>query len=225
MENLFKNKTVLILDGDKGLALGCAQLFTCLGAHVILTFAEPVKDGIAILESAKLKDARILSLDLTSSKSTRSSLKGVHETSPKIDILISVVDKFRSFESFESFDENIFTDELKTTTWPFFEVLIAIREIFGSCPDYAIAALEESGRKNAGTISKNMIETLSRYMATNYLYENCRVNVLRVQKSSDLGFEVSEKQAAKTIVTMCSGLLDSMSGQVLCLDKGMACAI
>ncbi|GEM_PF-3340453 len=237
MDLIFKEKTVLIAEGNAGVGLECATLFHKFGADVILVHRELVKPEKIILENFDPKEIsriKVFEVDLDKPKKIRSSLEEIHKTFANIDILISNYSETQVQDHIDIFDENVFVNDIKASAWPHIELLIGIREVFDSCPNYAVAVLEESSQGAVNNISKSIIETLSRYMATNYLYENCRVNILKVLKdpnknniqngNSDLSFEVSDMDAAKTVITMCSGMLDSMSGQILRLDNGMECA-
>ena len=88
--------------------------------------------------------------------------------------------------------------------------------------------------------SKSVMETLCRYMSYRLFDEDCRVNVVRsrlvrtesLRATFGRDFEefaerfnmerqfISCEAVAGSILALCSGLLDGMSGQVLMVDRG-----
>ncbi len=99
-------------------------------------------------------------------------------------------------------------------SWPFVARLHALRKANGRYPRYAVAlaAPLEGNPDGAATLATEVLETLVRYHATHLRPEGVRVNAVRAAGGET---SVSPREVAGTVLALCSGLLDAMSGQVL----------
>ena len=236
MDKAFENKTLLILGGDIGAGIECTKLFLNLGGQVIAICRNSAEFEKRVYKFNQVdigSSVKCFDLDISKPKLIKSFLKELHASFPTINIIISCVDEIPKFNDFSLLTQESLLDEVKKKTWPFFEFLIGICENFDSCPSHAITLIQKSHRSNTNNFAKDMIKTLTRYMATNYLYENCRINIVNANKASvdkdeddasqDFQFNISNEEIAKTALTICSGQLDALSGESILLDKGLSC--
>jgi NAD(P)-dependent dehydrogenase (short-subunit alcohol dehydrogenase family) len=139
---------------------------------------------------------------------------------------------------------------LRYSAWPVVDLLQAARETLGSYPRYAVAistdgsAVCHPGYDMIGA-AKAVLETLVRYLALHLKSEGVRVNAIRcgpidtqslhamfgdalaaVPREPHLPTRqemmIEPQAVARACVAMCSGLMDSVTGQVLTVDEGLS---
>jgi enoyl-[acyl-carrier-protein] reductase (NADH) len=133
---------------------------------------------------------------------------------------------------------------LAYSAWPIVDLVQAAQEELGALPRYVVgvssdgASVCHPGYDLAGA-SKAVLETLCRYLAVRLRASGVRVNAVRpglldTQSSrAMLGDAAMDRLrqrvpspvldlagVARACVALCSGLLDSVTGQVLVVDEG-----
>jgi enoyl-[acyl-carrier-protein] reductase (NADH) len=134
---------------------------------------------------------------------------------------------------------------IEASAWPLIDGVKRIKKTFGTYPKYAIG-LSSAGagqyvhNYDFMSASKNVMEILCRYASYRLYEEDIRINVVRagMVKSESMrltfGDSFSEKvdefdleryylearEVANSIFGLCSGYMDAIRGEVICVDKG-----
>ena len=137
---------------------------------------------------------------------------------------------------------------LEYSSWPLIEYTRKIGEIFGSVPRHVIGVSSDGPDHfypgyDFVAASKAMMELFANYLSVHVFDADCRVNVVRfgpVNTESfraffgDGFFEHLRKggipehrmlaldDCGKTLLALCSGLLDAMHGQVITVNHGLS---
>jgi enoyl-[acyl-carrier-protein] reductase (NADH) len=135
---------------------------------------------------------------------------------------------------------------LRYSTWTLLELLHAAKETLGHYPRYAVAISTDGGAichpgYDMVGIAKAALETLCRYLALRLRGDGVRVNAVRcglldtassratfgdALLDSDVagraGVILDPCSVARACVALCSGLLDSVTGQVITVDEGLS---
>jgi NAD(P)-dependent dehydrogenase (short-subunit alcohol dehydrogenase family) len=119
------------------------------------------------------------------------------------------------------------THAISGAAWPAFAWLNRVRRVLGCFPRYVIALSSHApDRFVAGAdfsaASEAVLETLCRYASERLGAEDSRMNILRHRLATGGAATggTSPDEVARAAVALCSGLLDSMRGQVLTVDRG-----
>jgi enoyl-[acyl-carrier-protein] reductase (NADH) len=134
---------------------------------------------------------------------------------------------------------------IEYSAWPLFAYTKRIHEVFGKYPRYIIG-LSSGGvdhfyaNYDFVAASKAVMEVMCRYMNYRLFDEDVRINVVRawavrtesLRATFGEEFEtfleranmkrnfIETEEVANAILALCSGLMDSVSGQVLMIDRG-----
>lgn len=242
----YTGKAVLITGGTKGIGLACALAFAAHGAQLYLTHRWGSADEGEVrahFEAIGALVPVILEADASRTADTKALMAQIAEKEKGIEVFISNVCVVMRGDGTENHSARALLKSLEYSSWPFVEYLHQIHNTFGSYPRYAVAMSSDGpDRHYPGydyvAVSKAVLETFVRYMATHLRDDGCIVNALRtrqvltdsykqifgeantkaVEKFADFACTVDE--VAETTLAMCSGLMDSLSGQVLTLDRG-----
>lgn len=247
MLNDYKGKAVLITGGTKGIGLATGLQFGQLGANVTLTHKWGSADEDEIRAQFKAVGApppQILEADAGSTDDTKSLLAEIKKTHEKVDVFVSNVAFAQVVKDMGDYQKRSLLRSIEYSVWPMIDYLQQIKALFGAYPRYLIALSSQGPDKYTANYdfvasSKSVIETLCRYLAFRFSTENVNVNVVRaalVRTESlkatmgeecipfierfDKSMFVTVEEVASTILALCSGLMDSVTGQVICVDHG-----
>lgn len=133
--------------------------------------------------------------------------------------------------SLDDYGAEALTHAVTAGAWPVFACLQRVRGVLGRFPRYAVALSSTAPNRFAGgadfcAASEAVLETLCRYVNERLSAEDFRMNVLRhrlrpepeTRGAGDLF--ATPQEVAGAALALCSGLLDSMRGQVLTVDRG-----
>jgi NAD(P)-dependent dehydrogenase (short-subunit alcohol dehydrogenase family) len=123
------------------------------------------------------------------------------------------------------------TRAIRDGVWPPFAWLQQARAILGRTPRYIIALSSMAPNRFApgadfSAAGEAVLETLCRYANERLSGDDSRMNILRYRlaPARDPGADAhrfaTTDEVARAAVGMCSGLLDSMRGEVLTVDRG-----
>lgn len=250
MIQTYNDKTVLVTGGTRGIGLATALAFARIGASTVVTYRWGNADEDEVRgKFAKIgaREPLIVQADVAEADDTESLLNDVKSRYGGIDVFISNVAGSVVVPDFESMTERALLKSISYSSWPTFAYLQKMKQVFGKYPRYVVATSSPGPDSfNPGyefvAASKAVLETLVRYSSYRLRNENVNINVVRAaaldtQSTREMfgdelfnflgrlappGFKwLREEDVAKVILSLCSGLLDGVKGQVLTVDQGM----
>ena len=248
MVNDLKGKAVIITGGTMGIGLATGIAFAKEGADVTLTHKWGTADDDEVLAAFRAAGApapRIVQADVARQEDTVALLEEIKQRHDRIEAFISNVSVGLVVKGLEDYRMSSLAKSIDYSAWPMFAYSEHIARIFGRWPRYVVG-LSSGGPdyfyKNYDFVAatKAVMETLCRYMSYRLYFDDCRINVVRsrlvrtesLRATFGRDFEefaekfnmkrqfISCEEVAGSILALCSGLLDGMSGQVLMVDRG-----
>jgi NAD(P)-dependent dehydrogenase (short-subunit alcohol dehydrogenase family) len=245
----FGRGAVIITGGTRGVGKALGMEFSRAGAAVYLTHRWSSVDESALREEfarAGLTAPHIVESDASDPDAARALMRKVAQHSARLIAIISNVAFAQIDKDVSDLKRSSLELSLRYSTWPLLDLLHAARETLGHYPRYALAistgggAFCHPGYDMVG-IAKAALESLCRYLALQLRGEGVRVNALRcgpldtassratfgdVLFDSELadrpGLLLEPRSVARACVALCSGLMDSVTGQVLTIDEGVS---
>lgn len=244
----FYDKIVLITGGTRGIGLETALAFGSLGARCILTYRWGDHDENGIIKLFQSRGATapiIIQADVGQQTDTIQLMQTLKKTIQKIDIFISNVSSAQIIKSFNDYSLKSLNQSISYSSWPLVSYTLAIKETFNQYPAY-IVAVSSTGPDHYSygydfvSASKAVLETLCKYL--NYrlrkygvVINAVRSRAIRTQSLTDtfgIGLEdfmkklvpdnywLDPEEVAKSIIGLCSGFCDAISGQIITVDRG-----
>lgn len=246
----YQQKAVLITGGTRGIGLACAYTFAARGAQCYLTYRWGSADEAAIAQDFKAKNLAVpvfMEADAGRDADIAPVLERIAQSHDRIDAFISNVCVSMLGGEVLEHQERSMIRSLEYSSWPLISYTQAIFKKFQAPPRYIVATSSDGPdtylpRYHYIAVAKAVLETLTRYTSTHLRGHDSKVNVLRTrgvitdsykdvfgQAAFDAAkahpeFQVTTQECAETLFSLCSGLFDAMSGQVVTLDKGAAFA-
>ena len=162
-----------------------------------------------------------------------------------VDIFVSNATGSVAINSLDDLTERALISSVRYGVWPTVEYLKQMKIAFGRFPKYTVAVSTtgiDSYTRNYDLVatSKSALETLCRYLSFRLKNENASINVVRTRaietesmkavigddlrrladKTGATKQLMTAEEIASSIVSLCSGLLDDMNGQILTVDRG-----
>ena len=251
IRNDFTNKAVLVTGGTKGLGLAIGLAFGREGAHVYLTHKWGSVDEGEILREFQEAGARIqptiVDADAAEDEDTRKVLDLILEDHGSLEVFVSNVAFAQVAAGVEKLKKRTLFTSLGYSAWPLVGYLQHAKKVFGSYPRYVLGTSGDGSDTyypgyDFVAVSKTVMEVYCRYIATELLDEDVRINILRsrpvstesltatfgeefepfLRKYGGDDFFIEAGEVADAALALCSGLMDAVSGQVILLDRGMA---
>ncbi len=250
--NDFRGKAVLITGGTKGIGLAIGLAFGRVGAHVYLTHKWGSADEDAIRSQFAEIGAlppTIIEADVSREEETAPLLAAIHEQHDAIEAFISNVCVVQTARGLENHMRRSLLKSIEYSAWPFVSYLQGIEREFGRCPRYVVGVSSDGADRYFShyefvAVSKAVMETLCRYLATHLAGQDVRLNIVRsrnvltdavteifgddyenfLRRHAGEEYFMHADEIGDAVLGLCSGLFDSMSGQILQIDKGMAFA-
>ena len=250
--NDLRGKAVLITGGTKGIGLATGLAFGRVGAQVYLTHKWGSADEDEIRARFAAIDApapEIIDADVGWDDDTKSLMSHIRERHEAVEVFVSNVCIVQPARGVMSYKKRSLLKSLEYSAWPIVAYLQQIKKTFDRYPRYVIG-VSSDGPDNYFVhyefvaVSKAVMETLCRYLTRHLAGEDIRINVVRtrnvltdaieeifgdayrefVGKYAGEEYFIHPEEIGDTILALCSGLLDAMSGQVIQVDKGIAFA-
>lgn len=247
MLNDFHGKTVLITGGTRGIGLATGLVFGQQGARVVLTHKWGSADEDQIRQrfaEAKAAEPMILEADAGSTEDTQSLLETLKGRGQEVEVLISNVAFAQVVKNLDDYQKRSLLRSIEYSVWPFVDYLRQCQKIFGRYPRYVIGLSSQGPDRYTANYdfvaaSKAVLETLCRYLAFRLASEEVRINVVRAAlvrtesliatmgaecipfiEGIDPSMFVTVDEVAGTILALCSGMMDAVTGQVISVDHG-----
>jgi NAD(P)-dependent dehydrogenase (short-subunit alcohol dehydrogenase family) len=241
-------KAVLITGGTKGIGLACALAFGACGARTYLTHRWGSADEDAIHSAFADLGAPapvILEADVSQDDDTEALMQRIRDDVGALEVLISNVSFAHVSERHDDLSFKGLKRSLEYSAWPFVSYLQHAKQCLGRLPRYAIGMSSRGPEYflpgyDFVAASKAVMETFCRYLTSDLLDEDIRINVLRAnpvetesleatfgpefapfcKKWYAEGFFIQPREVAEAALALASGLMDGVRGQVLLLDRG-----
>jgi NAD(P)-dependent dehydrogenase (short-subunit alcohol dehydrogenase family) len=239
--------TVLVTGGTRGLGKAIGMEFARAGAAVFLTHrwgTASESELEAEFAAAGLRAPHVVESDVSDRKAVLDLMGTVKERTGRLDVLVSNVAFAKIVKDLSDLKKTSLDLSLAYSAWPLVDHVQAAREVLGRFPRYVLAISSDGpdvchpGYDLAGA-SKAVLETLCRYLALRLRAEGVRVNAVRPglldtassrATAGDAAIDAVKQRAAGAVqdprgvaracVALCSGLMDSVTGQVLVVDEG-----
>ncbi len=249
--NDFTNKAVLVTGGTKGIGLACALAFAARGARCFLTYkwGSADLDGVrAAFVDAGAPAPVIMEADAGDEEDTSKVMEAIAAEHDGVEVLVSnVAFALVTKGGFEDYKLRSLLQSLNYSTWPMVGYFQEAERVTGRKPRYLLGISSDAPDTyipgyDFAAVTKAVMETFCKYMATQLIDDDCRVNILRARGvvtdslTATFGdtfepfhkqyfgerFFISCEEVADAVLALCSGLMDGVSGQVIQLDKGVA---
>lgn len=245
----FGGAAVVITGGTRGLGKALGMEFSRAGAAVYLTHRWSSVAETELreeFERAGLAVPHIVESDASDPDAARALMQEVALHSEHLIAIVSNVAFAQVVGSMRDLQRTSLELSLRYSTWPVLELLHAAQEMLGRYPRYALAISTDGGAVchpgyDMVGVAKAALETLCRYLALRLRGEGVRVNAVRCGPldtasaratfgdellDSDFagraGLMLEPHSVARACVALCSGLLDSITGQVITVDEGVS---
>lgn len=239
-------RVVLVTGGTKGLGLAIGEAFGGEGDRVVLTHRWSSADEDEIrgrFEELGAKTPMIVQADAGDDGETRELLELIRDRYGVIDVFVHNVCVVPRSQGAMDYRRRDLLRSIDYSAWPFIGTLQGIASVFGRYPRYALALSSDGADRHYPgygyvALAKSVLETLAKYWATHLREAGCRVNVIRTRQVTTDGFgemfgehgaavsrafaeyAVEAEQVADVASSLCSGLWDALSGQVITVDHG-----
>jgi NAD(P)-dependent dehydrogenase (short-subunit alcohol dehydrogenase family) len=204
--------------------------------------AEFVREG--------LPPPEVIESDASDPQAVRDLMRCVHERSVPLSAVVSNVAFAKTVGGMEDLKRSSLELSLRYSAWPLVDLLQAAKSTFGVYPRYALAMSSDGGATchpgyDMVGAAKAVLETLCRYLALRLKADGVRVNAIRCgpidtaslgatfggavpdlshdpRFAAGQGLLLEPRGVARACVALCSGLMDSVTGQVVTVDEGLS---
>lgn len=249
MQGDLAGKSVLVTGGTRGIGLATGLALGKLGARVALTnrwgsvTQEELAEKFAAVGAAP---PDLFEADVAHDDDTTALMEGLKAKGyDGIDIFVSNVAFAQVVKGVEEWNRRGLLRGIDYSAWPIVAYATALESTFGRLPRYVIG-MSSYGHETYhcnyafAASAKAVLETLVKYLGYYWFEKGVRANVIRARwvetesLEATVGAEfmqfvrqwphpgqfVTPEEVANTVVALCSGWLDGMTGQVIGVDHG-----
>ncbi|HKC69708.1 MAG TPA: SDR family oxidoreductase [Bacteroidia bacterium] len=245
----FSGKVILITGGTRGIGLECGLSFGKRGGFCILTYNWGDHDEKAIyaaFEKHKAPKPILLQADVANNDDTIALLEQLKKQGiSKIDTFISNVSAAQVVNSFEDYSLKGLKKSISYSAFPMVSYTKAIHAVFGKYPKYIIG-VSSTGPTDYSigydyvAASKTVMEVFVKYINYRLRNEDICINAVRSRAIKTQSLEntfgkdladfakkfvpdnywIQPEELSEAIVALCSGYCDTITGQIITVDKG-----
>lgn len=239
-------KSVLITGGTRGLGKEIGLAYASLGATVYLTYKWGLSDLDELKAEFKEKTNVIphfIECDVADNEANQHLFDYIKKESVQLDVLISNVAFSKVLSSIDDLKKNSFYLSLDYSAWPIVEMTKLAKKCFSAYPKYVLAISSDGPdichpNYDFAGVSKSVLETFCKYLSMRLGPLGSTVNAIRPgfldtdSSRATFGGDVIDnikhrfkdlfldpKEVASVCVAFTSGLMDSVNGQILTVDK------
>lgn len=239
---------VVVTGGTRGLGKAVGMELSRAGATVFLThrWGSADEDELRSEFAAEgLPAPHIIESDVSDPEAARALMQEVAAQKVRLVAIVSNVAFAGLVSDIGDLTRSSLELSLRYSTWPVLEYIHSARETLGYYPRYMLAISTDGGEichpgYDMVGIAKAGLEALCRYLALRLRSEGVRVNVVRcgvldtISSRATFGDAVIDSDAvrqgllieprsvARACVALFSGLMDSVTGQVITVDEGVS---
>jgi NAD(P)-dependent dehydrogenase (short-subunit alcohol dehydrogenase family) len=245
----FGGAAVVVTGGTRGLGRALGLEFSRAGASVYLTHRWGSADEAEVsaeFEREGLAAPRIIESDASDPDDARALMREVGRHEAPLIAIVSNLAFGQIVSDMRELNRPTLELSLRYSTWPILDLLRAAKETLGRYPRYALAISTDGGAVchpgyDAVGIAKAALESLCRYLALHLRGEGVRVNAVRCgpldtassratfgdllldsEIAAREGLLLDPRSVGRACVALCSGLMDSVTGQVITVDEGVS---
>ena len=244
----FSGRVVLITGGTRGIGLDTGLAFGKRGARCILTYRWGEHSEDEILEAfSKVKASApiIIQANVADEEDTQQLMETLILQIKSVDVFICNVSVSAIVRGFEDYSLKALKQSISYSSWPIVSYTLKIKEIFGCYPKY-VMGISSTGPDHYSygydyvAASKTVMEVIVRYLNYRLREENVIINTIRSRaiKTKSLvdtfgaemeafmkelvpdNYWIEPVELAETLVALCSGYCDAISGQTINVDRG-----
>jgi NAD(P)-dependent dehydrogenase (short-subunit alcohol dehydrogenase family) len=244
-------QVVLVTGGTRGFGKAVGLEFARAGASVVLTHrwgSVEEDELLAEFEGEGAARPLVVECDVSDESANRELLADIKQRFGRLDVIVSNVAFAKVTNELGDLKRSGLELSLRYSAWPLVELVQLAREVAGAYPRYVIAVSSDGGEVchpgyDFAGAAKATLETLVRYLAVRLKGEGVRVNVVRpgfmdtASSRAVLGdaavaalaagaspLLIDTRRAARVCLALCSGWMDSVTGQVIVADEGTSLA-
>lgn len=248
MINDYRGKAVIITGGTMGIGLATGLAFGRAGARCFLThrWGSADEDQVrAAFAEVGAPEPTIVEADVSRDADTDALLERVAHDHDGVEVFVSNVCVAQGNEGIQTLSRRALNKSLEYSAWPMVAYVQRIKRAFDRFPRYVVGVSSDGPATyyqnyEYVALSKAVMEVFTRYMSTHLMDDGVCVNAVRtrnvltpsalaihgeaypafINRFGGRSHELQPHEVGDTILALCSGLLDALSGQVITVDRG-----